>query len=304
MSLLREIQADAINASVPVDVLLRKCRLLSARLKHDELKQWALRELDGYGSDAPLPNYRQFRGQGTGHFSGPFGSGIKNGPIAASLIPEKMRDTLTHIRLRQGIAGLAELVEDADTNPRMVWPAETSMMFGEDIYPGYNMIQGWTTIPTSFITGILSTVRNRVLDFAIEIEAQNPDAGEAPLNTVPIPPENVTQIFNQTIYGAVGNAGQGTNLNQTASFTVNQGDFASLEKALKSQGVEAADVAELATALKEESQKPAGDSFGPKVAKWMGGMITKAASGTWKIGSTVAANLLSAYLKSYYGMGG
>ena len=89
MSLLRDIQNAAIDNKTSLETLLRKCRVLASRLQNDELKIWVQHELDGYFGCEDLPKYRRIVGQGCGHFSGPFGSGIRNAPIADSLIPKK-----------------------------------------------------------------------------------------------------------------------------------------------------------------------------------------------------------------------
>ena len=42
MSLLRDIQAVAIDSTVPLTTLLRKCKVLAARLSNAEFKQWVV----------------------------------------------------------------------------------------------------------------------------------------------------------------------------------------------------------------------------------------------------------------------
>ena len=61
MTLLRDIQQDAIGEDTSVSVLLRQCLVLSARLQHDQLREWAQLELNGYPGDASLPPYRADR---------------------------------------------------------------------------------------------------------------------------------------------------------------------------------------------------------------------------------------------------
>lgn len=59
MTLLREIQAAATEADVPLPTVLRKCKVLASRLRHEPLKEWTDRELNGYPSLNALPDYRQ-----------------------------------------------------------------------------------------------------------------------------------------------------------------------------------------------------------------------------------------------------
>jgi hypothetical protein len=58
MSLLREIQEAAIDAKLPLATLLRKCKVLGARLGNGEFKEWVENELNGYTSTDDLPEYR------------------------------------------------------------------------------------------------------------------------------------------------------------------------------------------------------------------------------------------------------
>jgi hypothetical protein len=58
MSLLREIQEDAIDSGVSIEDLLRKCMLLAARLGNEEFKKWINQELNGYSTKEELPKYR------------------------------------------------------------------------------------------------------------------------------------------------------------------------------------------------------------------------------------------------------
>ncbi|MEG0179830.1 MAG: hypothetical protein RR654_09790, partial [Oscillospiraceae bacterium] len=48
--------------------------------------------------------------------------------------------------------------------------------------------------------GIVDIVKTKILNFVLEIEVINPEAGEAKLNSNPIPQEKVSQIFNINIF--------------------------------------------------------------------------------------------------------
>lgn len=68
MSLLREIQASAIDGTSDLETLLRKCRVLASRLQNNEFKQWVQSELDGYRDEIEVPEYRHIQSQAYGHF--------------------------------------------------------------------------------------------------------------------------------------------------------------------------------------------------------------------------------------------
>ena len=67
------------------------------------------------------------------------------------------------------------------------------------IWPG--LINAARMIPANAIASLIDQVRNRILTFSLEIEQQNPDAGEAPPGAPPIPETTVSNIFHNTIIG-------------------------------------------------------------------------------------------------------
>ena len=301
MSLLREIQDAATNENTSLPTVLRKCRILATRLKHEGLKEWTQFELDGYPFLKTLPDYRATFCQAFGTFFGVGGQRLKNAPIGISSIPKVARTTLLGIKFGHGIASLENMVKGANKDVlERRWPADTYKKFGNSIYPNMELMEAWNVIPVSFIVGILDTVRNRVLNFALEIEEQYPDAGNVLSISTPMS-SKIQHIFNTTINGSVGNFATGSeNFNQSAIMEISQGDFEGLSKFLKSLGLSNRDVKELHTAIKSD-EKPKQKRVGGKVAEWLGQAVTKSAQGLLKIGSGVASKVLTDAIFRFYG---
>jgi hypothetical protein len=57
--LLGEIEAGALDQKTPISGLLRKVIALGGQAGSAELRDWATRELRGYGPDDELPPYRK-----------------------------------------------------------------------------------------------------------------------------------------------------------------------------------------------------------------------------------------------------
>ena len=216
MSLLREIQDAAIDSNTNLASLLRRCKVLAARLGNEEFKAWVESELSGYNSIEELPDYRQLTVNSKGHFSGPFGSGIKNGDIPLGCIPKDFRESLQHAYLSMPISAMEALVSNKKNGVlHEPWNPDLVAHFGRDIYQNMNCVQAWKVIPTASVVAALDAVRTRILNFSLEIEAENPKAGEAQLNSNPIPQEKVQQIFNTYVTGNVQNMATGTSGNVT-----------------------------------------------------------------------------------------
>lgn len=165
-----------------------------------------------------------------------------------------------------------------------------------------NCLSAWQVIPRGAIVGILDTVRTRILNFVLEIEAEAPDAGEAAPGQHPVSQERINHVFHTEIYGNVGNIATGsTGFSQTNVACVVQGDFSSLRAYLSSLGVGDEDLGELERAAANDRQSPQ-SGMGEQTSKWIGKMIGKASTGALKVGTSVATTLLTKALAQYLGL--
>jgi hypothetical protein len=108
MTLLQQLQEDAVNPQVDITTLLRRARILAARLKNTEFEKWIKDELDGY-KDGGLPDYRVLKVQsqadliiGYTHFSA--------ANVMASLMPKEYRHWADTLPLANSISELASWV--------------------------------------------------------------------------------------------------------------------------------------------------------------------------------------------------
>lgn len=306
MSLLREIQNDAINSSVDLSTILRKCKVLAARLGNSEFMAWVEHELNGYSSNSDLPAYRIIPNlQSWGTFVG-FAYMCKRLPIPPSTIPEKYRDMVAKIYLNEPISHYSDAAAGSHKGQGQIiseWPADLIALVGSNIYRDMNCISAWIEIPSGVIISLVETVRNRILSFALQIEEEAPEAGEAPIKTTPVPHERVQQIFQTVIFGNVQNVAVGSNhFSQMAEAIIPAGDISSLKEYLASIGVAKVDLRRLEKAIDQDGKIDGGKEMGAKVAKWMGEMVRKAGSEAWSITKSVAGAVLAKALANYYGL--
>jgi hypothetical protein len=210
MSLLREIQSDAINSNVNVSDLLRKCKILAYRLGNDDFKSWVDFELNGYGSTDSLPNYRTVYVGSKGYFVGSFGRSLSNADIPTHGLPDWLQESCSKADFNNPIATLESYTfNDKNGQLTQSWSPAILAKFGSNMYSDLNCIQAWKVIPVASVIGIIDTVKTKILNFVLEIEVINPEAGEAELNSNPIPQDKVSQIFNINISGNVQNLASG-----------------------------------------------------------------------------------------------
>lgn len=302
MSVLSVLVDDAASDVVPTNVLLRRMKVLAVRLKTPPLAKWIQNELDGYGPDDALPDYRgPFRCDARGTFSGPFGSGMENGHVPLMGIADEYRpqfERLYDVSLSQGVGALEDLRNSLDGGVSVAWPgniiALTSGLISQgkiSWYEGMYLASARTVVPDQLIIGALEAVRSRLLDLALGIEAEDPQAGD-PAHAS-IEPQQVSTIFNTVVQG--GNVAVGSSdFSQVLSTAPS--DRSDLLARLAQVGVPEELRAALAVAL-EEDGPISGEAAGPRVQGWM----TKAAvwagnqtsnTGTGALGGVIAQLVL------------
>ena len=102
------------------------------------------------------------------------------------------------------------------------------MKYGGSGYNDPQCLSAWQEIPKAGIVAVIDAVRNKLLEFVLKIEVENPDAGEAPPDAYPVAPEKVQQLVNYYI-GPVGNvAQQSQNLTQAAHIGIRPQELSTL----------------------------------------------------------------------------
>ena len=70
-ALLRDMKRRLLDDSIPVSSILRMALVLSYETKDLKFREWVNSELDGYGENDEVPDYRHGRCQSFGNFVGP-----------------------------------------------------------------------------------------------------------------------------------------------------------------------------------------------------------------------------------------
>ena len=297
MTLLKEIQDLATDDKVKLPVVLRKCKILAVRLGHKPFGDWVDRELSGYKSVDEVPSYREIKTQSFGTLMNPLRQ-IDNAPIPPACIPEKCREFVTKEYLMAGVANYETHVADRKEDLKIPWPADLVASVSEDIYTNMTLMSAWKVLSVGTVVGMLDAIRNKVLNFALEIESEDPHAGEVkPGEEARIPQEKITQVFETNIYGTVHNIAAGNIGYSQQNVSVVKGDLGSLSKYLSSLGIDQADIQELNDIVKSEPDAPK-KTLGHKVKQW----ITRVAGSTLMASQQIASTVITEALMQYYGL--
>lgn len=212
MTLLDGIQQAAIDSKIPIADLLRQCMVLAARLKNQELADWARRELNGYEDGTPLPTYRILETpRSLGHLAGPFGSDARNVPIPVGSLPDEIRAMVLTVPMATAITTIESLALGEEKYLKAPWLPDVIALVAQQypLFQSGTLVEAWRPLPTAALVGIVDTVRTRILEFTLKLQGENPDAGESPIDAPvpPISPQTVHQHFHTTIVGGQANVG-------------------------------------------------------------------------------------------------
>lgn len=307
VQLLRRINEGATNSQTPIGEVMRFCLRLGRLLNNKELSDWAKAEAGGYESIGSLPDYRIFKTEVRGTFSGPFGSGLKNVSIPQAIIEEEHWDTLYTVYMTQPVGELEQIVNKSeDTNSLTIpWSGNAILYYQrKELIEGFALNAAWKVTTTATIAGILEVIRARVLEFVLVIESElgidmmNYDDNKTPLETPS--QEKIHQIFNTTINGGTSIAFGNSGTTNQYSNHVQPGDLQGLKEKLSQLGIPEVLLDDLDTALDKDADSQ--DQPGPHVQGWLSRVMIKAGKGTLQLASAAATTVVMAELRRFLGL--
>lgn len=286
-----------------VSTLLRKCKILATRLHHQPLDEWVENELNGYPDIHSLPTYRKQHSEAYGTFFGPFGAQMRNVAIPMMRVNQKDWETLFTLFFSEGVAYYEALAKSERETLQAPWPADYLAFYSNRIADGgYVCVEAWRPVTRGTIQGMLDQVRNRILSFALKVEAENPEAGEASASREPpIEPAKVDQIFNTYVLGDSNVIATGSG-SSTVNLVQMQGDLDGLVKMLRDFGVPNEDVETLRVALVADAEEETGDLPGPAVQRWLGSIMSRIAKGSLILASNATGSAIATLLLQFLGV--
>jgi hypothetical protein len=300
LGILSEIQASLLDPDAKLAAVLLKLRFLASRLGSEALAEWVKHESEGYPKGVSVPEYRVVGVTFRGSWSGPWGSGITNAPIPTHVIETYASDKWSRHEVRGSIAAVEVLATKDDLG---IDASNLILLLQGKVYPDWacNSVTG--SINTTEMSEITHSVRSRVLELTLELEKSVPEATEIQLSQSPVPDganEQVTQIFNQTVYGNLNHLNASGNAQ--VSLTITQGDVQGMISELAKAGIPEDAAKEFTGIVASEQPGTAEQPLGPKAIDWVAENIKKVAGGTWKIGVGVFAKVVEEAALRYYGL--
>ena len=298
MSLLNQIQDDLTSPSSNLSDILRRAKVLASKLKSSELRAWVKLESEGYESSEDLPDYRQMYLGLLGTYKGPYGGGINNAPIPLMNLPDDVKEWATKFEIYDNVATLEEMLRQSKNSFQYYHPPELTKLIEHNIgrQPPLVLVETFKTVTRYTLTGVVDNIKNRLLDFVLELQEQgiNPDEP----NSTATDQDLVRGAVVNHIYGNNNTVAIGDQISQQISL-VQRGDINSLIEQLRKYEVPSEDLEDLRDAISAEPEVTSGN-LGPRVSGWLGKMTTKALSGAWTTAIQNAPVVATEAIKRYF----
>jgi hypothetical protein len=307
MNLLEEIQSLLLEKDGDIAPVLLRLQILASRLNSGPLADWVKHESSGYPSDAPIPTYRELGISYTGTFSGPFGSGIRNAPIAPYLVKKFAGEQWVTFSARQSIAAIDDLIKSSEeTGTLRINASNLILLLQGKVYEDYACNEVVGNVSRAALVELRHAVRARILAFVLQLEATVPEASAVTIKKGEVPSASAssvtTNIANQVIYGTVGAVSAGTISSQT-NVSIGKGDQDGLIKSLLTTGMSQEDAESLGEAIAADHPGSKDEPLGKKASTWLAGNLKKAAGGVWKMGIAAATKVVTEAALRFYGLG-
>jgi len=285
------------------DALL-KTKVLLHTIGKKDLATWVTHELTGYPEPTALPSYRIASSEVRGHVVSFRWQQTDAALPIQHLKPEQIKQ-LTTAPIMNSIESIEEAVRSYRAKGgglRLNLSPEFSTLFNEALAAGVQVNSAWSQINMLDVENILSEVRSRLLDFALELrDAVGADVSAHELRNKAAEVD-AGRMFKAAIYGGTNTLVMGSQGVQSINVSNNAGDLEGLAKALSTLGIAPQELDQLKHAVKDDeaSGKVPNVSDG-KTGHWYTKTLKEAGKGVLKAGVDVAAATIVKAIQAYSG---
>ncbi len=230
-SVVLELQKDALDKAISITDLLRKALIVARKLKVSDFEQWVLKELNGYGDDGEVPEYRIVPGQVKAW--NPY-----HGWKSVIFKSAERESILSKRACGQTIAEIESLIKDKSEVEgfHMPFPPEILRMLRKSIKTNTEI----TLFTQAFsLIKILDSVRTIVLNWSLKLEengilGEDMSFSEHEKREVAKQSYNVTNFFGD-VYGSQIQQGTENSILEIGEVSINKDGIEKFVKVLKSQ---------------------------------------------------------------------
>lgn len=219
MNLIKDLQEDLLESKNDLPTILRKAKLLASNLRNEEMKIWVDHELNGYSNESQVPDYRRVHVENRGLFQNQYKI-LEDIPIPILEIKKYFEDIDEEFIITQGVSSLESLLKSGDTKFKNFWPPDLINILANEIYKDYTCMDAWKSFDIAQVEQVLDSVRNRLLNFVIELQEMYPEISKSEDALLTIPEGATVSIFKTNIFKNNTIMVSGSDINQEGQVNV------------------------------------------------------------------------------------
>lgn len=160
MSIVLELQREALNSNSDILALLRKALLVARKLKLTQFGEWIDNELNGYKSPDDVPEYRNVIGEVKG-------GNLYNGWIPVLINDNKLSSVITKRQVFDSIPKIQNVLHSESNYVIFTFAAEANTLIGNltGFESKYKLFVG-----KNAMYDIIERVKSEILEWAIILE--------------------------------------------------------------------------------------------------------------------------------------
>lgn len=297
--LLDEIIGTLSDEKGTLNSALLKTKVLLHSIGKKDLATWVTNELKGYPDDN-VPGYRIVSAEVHGSIAS-IAWQMQDYVLPIMHLTKEQQKNLTVTHCTTSIASIEEsVIRFRSKGGKLIrhLPPEYGALFQKALTPGTNVFSSWCEINMVGIENILTEVRSRLLDFALElrdvvgIDVPEKELAEKAANV------DTEKMFTTAVYGdsntiIIGSQGIQTITNQ-------KDDIEGLIAAVGKLGFQQPELEELKNAvLEDKTSGKTPDVTKGKTGKWFAKAVKEAGKGVVKTGVDVVSTVIVKALKAY-----
>lgn len=205
MTLFAQVLHDIAEKEKPLSGTLLKIKVLTRKADAEHFKRWLQCEIEGYrDSGLTPPAYRRVAPQYRGIFHGPFQQRMSNVPLDPNCLPEKF-STLRVAEWPDSVAEIESTIASSGEVGEAPAIAESLSIvsvfreYGEQL-PGYCLNEVISYYSIAGFTGMLDTVRSRLLEFLCQLAEKHPTLEEDDNFWTCLPKNQVDEAAGRIVY--------------------------------------------------------------------------------------------------------
>jgi hypothetical protein len=301
--LLDEIITTLSDEKGSLTSALLKTKVLLHSIGKKDLANWVSHELKGYPDEDSIPEYRRISSQVHGHVAS-IAWEMADTKLPIMHLKDEQKKNLTSVACTMSISSIEEAVRAnrsiSDYKLIRPLPPEFGGLLRKVLASGVNVISAWCEINMIEVEGVLTEVRSRLLDFALELrDVVGPDTPEKEL-AEKVANIDTEKMFATAVYGSGNTIIVGSHSFQ--SVNNQKDDIEGLVAAIGQLGFQQPMLRELREAVQQDQK--AGKE--PNVAdgrtgEWFSKALKEAGKDIVKTGVDIVSTVIVKALKAYTG---